>query len=181
MEVQLHAPILDDILAGWRTLLAEDYVPYRNHCYRVLNFCLALRSEERTAMVIEKISIAAAFHDLGVWTHLTLDYLDPSRQHARAYLAATNRGEWIEEIDAMIEFHHKLRRHTAHPEWLVEPFRRADWIDISRAKVTFGLPPAFLRDTFAQIPSAGFHQRLRVLTRRWIRSHPFRPLPMLRF
>jgi hypothetical protein len=64
---------------------------------------------------------------------------------------------------------------------LIEPFRRADWIDVSRGLLTFGLPRTRLRAIFARWPNAGFHKRLVQLTLREARRHPLRPLPVLKW
>jgi hypothetical protein len=58
---------LDTILQGHAAALGRDFTAYRNHAYRVANFCLA----PDRAMQIEKVAIAAAFHDLGIWTAAT--------------------------------------------------------------------------------------------------------------
>jgi len=63
----------------------------------------------------------------------------------------------------------------------VEPFRQADWIDVSLGLLTFGLPRARLRAIFARWPNAGFHRRLVQLTLREARRHPLRPLPVLKW
>jgi hypothetical protein len=73
---------------------------------------------------VRKLSIAAAFPDLGIWANNTYDYLGPSQQLAREYLAKTGQGAWSEEIETMIEQHHKFRKYKANPSWLVEPFRK---------------------------------------------------------
>ncbi len=105
------APELDGILEDWRMSLGGDFAAYKNHCYRVLHFGLAF-CEDATENV-SKISIAAAFHDLGIWSDNTYDYIGPSIQLARAHLAETGRGAWCEEVEAMIAQHHKLTRYTA--------------------------------------------------------------------
>ena len=64
---------------------------------------------------------------------------------------------------------------------LIEPFRRADWIDVSLGVLTFGLPRERLREIFARWPNAGFHKRLVQLTLRQARAHPLRPLPVLKW
>jgi hypothetical protein len=53
-----------------------------------------------------EIAVAAVFHDLGIWTNKTFDYLAPSIALAREYVAAKGRADWIVEIEAMIEEHH---------------------------------------------------------------------------
>ena len=171
-------PILDDILHAHAAALGADHLAYRNHCYRVTNVCFALCTEDRAQL--DKIALAAAFHDLGIWTDGTLDYLEPSAQLARERLAGTQHAHWTPEVLEMIVQHHKLSRYSAHAEWLVEPFRRADLIDVSRGLVRFGLPRELVRDVYAQWPSAGFHKRLLTLGAERLRTHPLSPLPMLR-
>lgn len=178
MKIYEHAPILDAILESWRVPLGEDLVAYKNHCYRVLNFCLALCGE--SAETTSKVSIAVAFHDLGIWADNTFDYLGPSKQLAREHLAKTNQDGWCEEIEAMIEQHHKLGRYKANPGWLVEPFRKADWIDVSRGMLKFGLSSTFVTGALLKFPNAGFHKRLIELTMKRLKTHPFSPLPMMR-
>jgi hypothetical protein len=178
MKIYEQAPILDGILEGWRVPLSRDFAAYRNHCYRVLNFCLAFHGE--SAETMSKVSIAAAFHDLGIWANKTYDYLGPSKQLARKYLAKTNKGAWSEEIETMIEQHHKLRKYEINPNWLTEPFRKADWVDISKGMLKFGLPSIFVAETMSRFPNAGFHKRLIALTIQRLKTHPFSPLPMMR-
>jgi len=44
---------------------------------------------------VEKIAAAAVFHDLGIWTDRTFDYIAPSIAIAREYLVARAREDWI--------------------------------------------------------------------------------------
>lgn len=179
MKIQERSTILDAILDRRREALGTDFIAYENHCYRVMNFCLALSGEISENM--DKVSIAAAFHDLGIWTNRTFDYLGPSRQLAREYLVCAGHGAWAEEIEAMIEQHHKVGKYRYHPDWLVESFRKADWIDISLGMLTFELPSPFVKDVLTRFPNAGFHKRLTVLTVRRSFTHPLSPLPMMRW
>jgi hypothetical protein len=172
------SPVLDSILESWRPQLGADFVAYRNHCHRVLNLCVAFCGVSEETVV--KVSIAAAFHDLGIWANNTCDYLRPSRLLAREYLARTHRDGWCEEIEAMIEQHHKLGKFGSHPGWLVEPFRKADWIDVARGRLKFGLPAAFVAEILGQFPNAGFHRRLLALSWQRLKTHPFSPLPMMK-
>lgn len=178
MKVYATAPSLDDILASRRVELGTDFLAYTNHCYRVLNFCLALVGDD--AQTIRKLSIATAFHDIGIWTNNTYDYLPASRQHARDYLSSINQHAWCDEIEMMIEQHHKITKYKPHPDWLVEPFRKADWIDVLRGKIRFGIPAAFVAEVMARFPNAGFHRRLVSFTLQRLKTHPLSPLPMLK-
>jgi hypothetical protein len=168
---------LDELLQAHAAELGGDFSAYRNHTYRVVNLCVALSSGEPAPL--EKIVIATAFHDMGIWTHRTFDYLEPSAGLAASHLTGTGRLEWLPEVTAVISQHHKISRYRG-PHRLVEPFRCADWVDVSMGLVTFGLSRTLLREIFAVWPSAGFHRRLIQLTlQRW-RSHPLSPLPMMK-
>lgn len=170
---------LDALLDTHAAVLGRDFTGYRNHTYRVANLCVALSSND--PQQVEKIAIAAALHDMGIWTDGTFDYLAPSVRLAKTYLAGIDRGDWIPEVTAMILQHHKITPSRDRPDWLVEPFRRADWADVSTGVLTFGLPRPFLRGLYAAWPSAGFHKRLLVLEARHLAAHPLNPLPMMRF
>ena len=178
MKIIEQSPALDTILESWRPSLVADFTAYSNHCHRVLNFCTAFCGESEEA--IEKVSIATAFHDLGIWANNTFDYLGPSRQLARVHLAEIHREGWGEEIEAMIEQHHKVSKFSGHPGWLVEPFRKADWIDVSKGMLRFGLTPAFVNEVMARFPNSGFHRRLMALTWQRLKTHPLSPLPMMK-
>ena len=168
---------LDEVLQAHAAELGGDFTAYRNHTYRVVNLCAALSSSDPEQL--QKMAIAAAFHDLGIWTDGTFDYLRPSIRLAAAHLASTGKAEWTPEITAMILEHHKISAWRGDPHWLVEPFRRADWIDVTRLR-TFGLPRRLLKEIFAAWPSAGFHKRLVQLELKHLRTHPWNPLPMVR-
>ena len=171
-----HIPTIDDVLDDHATVLRDDFLAYRNHAYRVVNLCVTFvgRSE------LEKIAVAAAFHDLGIWTNGTFDYIPPSIALAHDYLAARAREDWSAEIEGMIADHHKITRSTADPNSLVEAFRRADWIDVTRGLRGFGIRPPLVARLFATWPDAGFHWRLVTLTLDRFRSHPLTPLPMVK-
>jgi hypothetical protein len=168
--------IVDDVLNDHVTALREDFVAYRNHVYRIVNLCVAIAQRSE----LEKIAIAAVFHDLGIWTNSTFDYIAPSVALARDYLVDGAREDWTAEIEAMIADHHKITASTAEPDSLIEAFRRADWIDVTCGLRRFGMPRPFVARLFAAWPSAGFHCRLVTLTLNRLRSHPLTPLPMVR-
>ena len=172
----VRIPTVDDVLNDHASTLRDDFVGYRNHVYRVANLCVAIvgRSE------FEKVAIAAVFHDLGIWTSRTFDYIAPSIALAHEYLAAHACEDWAVEIEGMIAEHHKITRSAAEASSLIEGFRRADWIDVTRGLRRFGISRPFVARLFATWPSAGFHWRLVTLTLDRFRSHPLTPLPMVR-
>jgi hypothetical protein len=172
-------PTVEEVLDDHASELGHDLIAYRNHVYRVVNLCLAIVGNSRVE--VEKIAVAAVFHDLGIWTNNTFDYIVPSVTIAREHLAARGMADWIPEIEAMIVDHHKVTPSRANPQSLVESFRRADWIDVSRGLRRFGLPRRFIAALAATWPSAGFHRRLVMLTIDRFWKHPLKPLPMVKW
>lgn len=176
--VVTRSAVLDELLAASSAVLGPDAVAYRHHAYRVLNFALALAP---AAPALEhKLATACFFHDLGIWTDRTFDYLAPSARRARAHLDAQGHTGWADEIVAMIAEHHRIRPAT-HLGPLVEAFREADWIDVSLGWRRFGLSKDFVAGVQRAFPNAGFHRRLVGLTVERLRRHPLSPLPMLRW
>ena len=89
METNLAT--VDQVLNDHASELRHDFVGYRNHVYRVANLCFAMVGEDGDKL--EKIAVAAVFHDLGIWTNQTFDYIAPSVALAREHLAA----QWTDE------------------------------------------------------------------------------------
>jgi HD domain len=172
-------PMVEEVLRNHTPVLGHDRIGYRNHVYRVVNLCLALMGER--PVELEKLAIAAVFHDLGIWTNHTFDYIAPSVTLAREHLAAGGMADWTPEIEAMIVDHHKVTSSRPNPQSLVEAFRRADWIDVTFGLRRFGLPRPFVAAVGAAWPDAGFHRRLVQLTLDRFWKHPLSPLPMVKW
>src|SRR5215470_6422873 len=172
-------PTVEEVLDQHASELGHDLTAYRNHVYRVANLCLAIMGDG--GIELEKIAVGAVFHDLGIWTNNTFDYIAPSVAIAHKYLAARGMEGWIPEIEAMIVDHHKIMPSRTDPQSLVESFRRADWIDVSRGLRRFGLPRTFIAAVATAWPNAGFHRRLVQLTIDRFWKHPLNPLPMVKW
>ena len=78
---------------------------YRNHVQRVLAFYRLLQPN---ALVEESVKAAALFHDLGIWTARSWDYLDASANLASDYLSKTGREPEIPLVRALILNHHRM-------------------------------------------------------------------------
>jgi len=179
MQVERDFPLTAALIRPFAAALDGDETGYRNHVFRVLNFFRALHDPAQE--VPEAVLIAAAFHDLGIWTDDTFDYLAPSVRLAVAYLAGRRLDHLAPEVTALIDQHHKLRRYTGRFAAGVEAFRRADLVDLSLGAIRFGLPASFVGEVRASFPNAGFHRRLALLTSRQCLRAPLRPLPMMRW
>ena len=177
LQVRTSFPLVDEILGAYSPRLGRAAVPYRNHVCRMLNYHAALAPE--TALP-DHAMVAAAFHDLGIWTHDTFDYLDPSRGLA-AYLHAHGLGEYAAEVDALILEHHKLTRYPGPGPASIEAFRRADLADVSFGVVRGQVPGDFARSVMQAFPNAGFHVTLLGLAWKQFLREPLRPMPMLRW
>src|SRR5262245_14658423 len=78
-------PTVEEVLNAHAPELGRDLLAYRSHVYRVVNLCLAIAGD---GAELEKVAVAGVFHDLGIWTNHTFDYIAPSVAIARKYLAA---------------------------------------------------------------------------------------------
>ena len=174
-----NLPTVEEVLGNHERLLGTDAIGYRNHVYRVVNLCLAVARDN--PVELEKLAVAAVFHDLGIWANHTFDYIAPSVALARAHLAVRGMADWASEIEAMIVDHHKVTSSRSHPPSLVESFRRADWIDVTCGLRTFGVPRPFIATVRYTWPDAGFHRRLVQLTVDRFWNHPLSPLPMVKW
>lgn len=179
MQTEEKFHLAEEILSEWKEIIGKDYEGYKNHVFRIISFCLKLNpcNEEDK----EKIIIAACFHDLGIWTDNTVDYLPPSISLAKDYLERKNLLQWSEEIELIIDMHHKLTKYNNKNYPLVELFRRADLVDVSLGAVKWGLSNDCIRDIKAKYPNAGFHDCLNQLFIKAILTSPLNPLPMMKW
>ena len=178
MKVERDLQLVEDILGSFKSVIGRDFDAYRNHVYRVINLCFSLA--DFSPIDKEKIQIAGCFHDIGIWTTGSLDYLPPSETEATRYLEGKGRDGWVAEVSEMIEMHHRVRSCKDSTFVLVEPFRRADIADFSLGIVSMGIPKKLIGELKTVFPNAGFHLRLVQLGGCWFLRHPFNPLPMFR-
>jgi hypothetical protein len=178
-KLATHFPLVETILGPWRPTIGRDYPGYRNHVYRLIHICFALRpcNEEEQ----QRIMVAGCFHDLGIWSAQTFDYLDPSIALAQEYLLHHDQVAWLPEISLMIDLHHQFRPYGDARYPLVELFRRGDWTDVSLGILRFGLPRKTLRGIQRTFPNGGFHPKLVRLTLQRFIKHPLSPIPVLKW
>lgn len=173
-------PLVDEILDAHRDIARGQeaaFEGYRNHAHHIVNFARAIATLSPEDE--EKIAIAAAFHDLHVFDGM--DYLEPSIESAGAWLRETGRETWDREIAFVIALHHRVRPYRGEFAHLVEPFRRADWNDVSRGLVRGGIPREVRRAADEQFPAGEFLGRaVPRAALGWLRRHPTRPAPPFR-
>ena len=179
MTSQADTEHIDSILQPWKEVIGRDYEGYRNHVVRMATFSLMLQPCSPEDQL--KIEIAACFHDIGIWTDNTLEYLSPSVPPALRYLNEHGLTGWGQEISEMILEHHKVRRVKDGFTPMVELFRKGDLVDFSKGMVKFGLPRRVITDVMQKFPNAGFHLMLIKRTGKWFVRHPLNPLPMMKW
>lgn len=172
--------LLDRLLSPYAAMIGKDFVAYRNHACRVAIFhsLLHTRSEVQDPLTL---AAAAAFHDLGIWSARTFDYIDPSVQLAADYLSAQSRIDLLDDVSAMIRSHHKVTPCCGEAVQSAEQFRRADWMDVSAGVINFGISRRAIAQVRARFPGAGFHKLLFKLSLKRVITHPWNPLPMLQW
>ncbi|UPT67471.1 MAG: hypothetical protein M0D57_01960 [Sphingobacteriales bacterium JAD_PAG50586_3] len=176
MEIIRINSFIDSVLSSHASVMGADMEKYRNHVYRVFNFSLYFNKGEDADL----LAIAAAFHDIGIWTDKTFDYLDPSIKLAVEYVNA--RPELYlspEKLAQVIELHHKITRVKLNTT--AEHFRRGDIADLTFGLIRFGMPKALYKEAKAVFPIKGFHWKLVKLTLRQLTINPLKPLPMFRW
>ncbi len=155
---------------------------YKNHVQRVYNLCLSQDQSEENRL---KYAIAAVFHDIGIWSKNTFDYIEPSIIEAKMYLEKEGHAHLVKEVSIMIEMHHKRSAYTGENKNTVEVFRMADWMDVSlglyhRAsrRTGFGIDKKLYSNLTKQFPYKGFHYFLLKQTFKNFLKNPMNPLPM---
>lgn len=171
-------PLIETLMLSFKPAIAVDYDKYRNHVYRVFLNCILLDDNKTNE---ERYAIAAVFHDIGIWTDHTIDYLNPSIEQLKDYLQRSNKQQWIDEISSMILWHHKTRRYRGSFSQTVETFRKADWIDVSLGLLSFGANRQKLKSNRQLLPNLGFHVFLVKQISKNFFKHPLHPLPMFRW
>ena len=170
-------PVIDEILNAFRAELGLHYQKYHNHVYRVFNLTLILNGSKP---INEKaLPIAAAFHDLGIWTAKTFNYLSPSVELAKTYLQKHGISNLERRVTDIINNHHKLS--TYKGDAITESFRKADFVDLSFSLISFGVNKETLKELNTEFPSLGFH---RFIVKQAIKNtlrHPLNPLPMMKW
>ncbi len=122
MDVQTRFLLVEEVIESFSAALGRDRIAYANHVLRVLNFFRSLSPPGNDCP--QQVIIAAAFHDLGIWTAGTFDYLGPSIRLARDYLESVNLNHLEPEVEAIIVQHHKLTSYRGPFASTVETFRR---------------------------------------------------------
>ena len=168
---------IDSILNVHRQDLGRYFEQYQNHVYRVFNFAVPYLVSD---IEFETISIAAAFHDLGIWTNKTFDYIKPSIDLVKRY-SIENKIDLVvfDEIAVIIGEHHKLT--SVKNSKLAEIFRQSDLVDLTFGLIRHGRDKHDMEMIKKTFPNKGFHLYLLKLFLKNLITSPWKPLPMYKF
>ncbi|WP_280341674.1 hypothetical protein [Nocardia neocaledoniensis] len=172
-DPMLFHPVIDEVLTRHREALGHDDRTYRHHVYRCANYQRALLGGDPP----DAAALAWAVHDLGIWTAGTFDYLAPSAALGERLASEFGIADTA-LVRTLVLDHHGL---GARADPLVETFRVADRIDVSRGLLRGGVDAEFVRQVVELFPYLGFHRFLLNSGLRHAVRHPLRPLPMLRW
>jgi hypothetical protein len=173
----MQHPLIEGILKEHRSDLDVDYDKYRNHVYRVFNFTLLLHEagERETAA----LAVASAYHDIGIWTAGTFDYLKPSVALAKAHIETKCREVSIKIVEDIILNHHKIRPFKVCK--LTEAFRKADMIDLSLGIITYGVSGKDISAIYDVFPGEWFHTFILAEIVKSALKNPLNPLPIMKW
>jgi hypothetical protein len=73
-------PHVEEILECYKDLIGDDFSGYRNHGYRTISY--AMHFLDQSIADERLVETAFAYHDIGLWTHKELAYLNPSEEVA---------------------------------------------------------------------------------------------------
>lgn len=177
--ITYNEPVIEQVLEHYSEHLGDDFKKYRNHVYRVFHYALYIvrKSEHMNSKVRGQIAYAAAFHDIGIWTDKTFDYLKPSIFAMQEYL---QNSPDTKIIAGMIFWHHKTSAYVGKYQLLIESFRRADWIDVTKGMKSFGVPKQLMEEVTDVFPYLNFHITLMKKSFQHVLRHPFKPFPMFK-
>jgi hypothetical protein len=177
MHMLYSNTVIEELFNAFKSLFGIDHDKYRNHVYRVFLACVAI---DNKLVNEDKYAYAAFFHDIGIWSDNTIDYLDPSIDQAYKYLTENGKQDLVADVTLMIYWHHKIRPYKNYHAEMVEVFRKADWIDVSLGLVNFGFSRKKIRNGRQSFPNLGFHRFLVMKILKNLFIHPLNPLPMFK-
>lgn len=173
----MNTEIISNILSSYKNELGTNFEKYHNHCCRVFVFASLLSNATEEEQ--KQLAIASAFHDIGIWTANTLDYLQPSIELAEKYLNQHQLAQWTDSVKDIIDNHHKLTPFKNNS--LAENFRKADLIDLTFGFVKFGLSSAQINENKKLYPALGFQQYIFKVVLKNIVKHPLNPMPIMKW
>lgn len=161
---------MDACLSKYKQEFGGAYDVYRNHCLRVLSFARYILitesgfSDAQVQRAMPLMEVALAYHDMGLFTDLTLEYLDPSAARAERDLKDTLSADDLLLVQNIILWHHKVSPWSGadvEGNAIVNAVRKGDWIDATTclfggAFVRKGVSSGNIVAAHTDLPEMGF-------------------------
>ncbi len=145
---------VEELFSPYKEIIGKDYDAYRGHVYRVIAYAMHfLKQNEEHRPLVET---ALVYHDMGLWTHNQLAYLEPSEEIALRDNSNKNFGLDPDVLKAAIHWHHKITPYRGVGADVVNAVRKADWIDASQGNIRKGLTKAQVAYVQNSIPDFDF-------------------------
>jgi hypothetical protein len=173
----MSTELITEILSSYKNELGSNFEKYHNHACRVFLYAAKLSNANEDDQ--KQLAIAAAFHDIGIWSANTMDYVDPSIKLATEYLKRHKLEQLTETVSQIIDNHHKLTPFKGNH--LAENFRKADLIDLTFGMIKFGLSSSQISECNKQYPTKGFQPYIFKEVFKNIVKHPLNPLPIMKW
>jgi hypothetical protein len=122
-------------------------------------------------------AILIPFHDVGIWTSKSMDYLEPSIKEAQRYIQEHNIDISLDLAANFIGDHHKLSKTQNE---LSEKLRKADLVDLSYGLIRFGIPRSRIKEIRKRYPYKGFQGMIFKKVLKHAIRHLNHPFPMLK-
>lgn len=149
---------VDSLFAPFEEVIGADLPGYRNHVYRTITY--AMHFLHNAPEFEQLVETALVYHDLGLWTHRKMAYLQSSEELALAHNAKMGWGLDPMALRGAIHWHHKVFRYKGEHQEVIEACRKADWIDASMGRLRKGLARKKIAEVQSAFPNLGFHRSL---------------------
>lgn len=158
ITIRIHRPRVESLLAPFQSTIGRDFDGYRNHIYRCITY--AMHFLDHSPEHEQLVETAFVYHDIGLWTDKTLEYLEPSESAAVLDNETHGWGLNPDVLRGAIHWHHKVFRYKGSHAKVIEACRKADWIDATQGLLRKGISRSAIAKVEATFPNCGFHRSL---------------------
>ena len=168
--------ILDEQLKFVQDAVGTDFEGYRNHCLRTLTFVYHQMPDsvfDKQPNILDIVSVALAFHNVGMWTLEPRDYKNHSiavmEQHVK------KEGKWdntsINMMREIILLHDLFGQYKdGESEWMnemINTVRHAYWADTTVGFIRGEMHASIVEAAYKKVPDAGYHNVITSMTSRF--------------
>lgn len=161
--IRENRPRIEELLAPYEQAIGDDLPGYRNHIYRAVTY--AMHFLDHSDAHEQLVETAFVYHDIGLWSHRELAYLEPSEELAVADNQKHGWGLNAEALRGAIHWHHKIFRYKGPHQVVIEACRKADWIDATKGMLKKGISRKAISQVQTSFPNLGFHRALLRITK----------------